>query len=214
MRTPFSVRLGMLLTAAVLISVTPALARAPAGPAREPDATSVFPPWQDGRNNDADPRGFEFTVPDIDDLADFHGARRKRAFEAAQNGPHAGDQFARAERLGDVIVGAEFESQDTVRFAAFGGKENHRDRGQTDGLTNGAANFQTVPARNHDVEDKKRRALAFGVGENIDSGGINAHHEAFVFQMMANKAGDVGIVFDDKDAGLHAIILAESVRST
>src|ERR1700739_4427019 len=73
MRTPFSVRLGMLLTAAVLISVTPALARAPAGPAREPDATSVFPPWQDGRNNDADPRGFEFTVPYVHNLADFHG---------------------------------------------------------------------------------------------------------------------------------------------
>ena len=73
MRTPFSVRLGMLISAALLISVPPALAQAPAGPAREPDATSVYPPWQGGRNNDADSRGFEFTVPDADNLADFHG---------------------------------------------------------------------------------------------------------------------------------------------
>ena len=73
MRTPFSVGLGMLISAALLIFVTPALARAPARTASEPDATSVYPPWQGGRNNDADPRGFEFTVPDADNLADFHG---------------------------------------------------------------------------------------------------------------------------------------------
>jgi ABC-type molybdate transport system substrate-binding protein len=33
----------------------------------------VFPPWQHGRNNDALMRGLEFTVPEVDDLADFHG---------------------------------------------------------------------------------------------------------------------------------------------
>jgi ABC-type molybdate transport system substrate-binding protein len=63
----------MLLSAAVLTFASPALAHAPAGAAHGPDATSVFPPWQGGRNNDADPRGFEFDVPDADNLADFHG---------------------------------------------------------------------------------------------------------------------------------------------
>jgi ABC-type molybdate transport system substrate-binding protein len=33
----------------------------------------IFPPWQHGANNDALNRGFEFTVPEVDDLADFHG---------------------------------------------------------------------------------------------------------------------------------------------
>ena len=33
----------------------------------------MFPPWQHGENNDATNRGFEFTVPQVDDLADFHG---------------------------------------------------------------------------------------------------------------------------------------------
>src|SRR5258708_31859849 len=36
-------------------------------------AEKVFPPWQHGENNDATRRGFEFTVPEVDDLADFHG---------------------------------------------------------------------------------------------------------------------------------------------
>ncbi len=33
----------------------------------------VFPPWQHGANNDVADRGLEFTVPEIDNLPDFHG---------------------------------------------------------------------------------------------------------------------------------------------
>jgi ABC-type molybdate transport system substrate-binding protein len=35
---------------------------------------SIFPPWQHGANNDATQRGLSFTVPQVDDLADFHGS--------------------------------------------------------------------------------------------------------------------------------------------
>lgn len=41
--------------------------------ARTIAAVDPSPPWQHGQNNDALNRGFEFTVPDADDLADFHG---------------------------------------------------------------------------------------------------------------------------------------------
>jgi ABC-type molybdate transport system substrate-binding protein len=34
---------------------------------------AFFPPWQHGENNDATQRGLSFTVPQVDDLADFHG---------------------------------------------------------------------------------------------------------------------------------------------
>jgi molybdate transport system substrate-binding protein len=34
---------------------------------------SIFPPWQHGENSDATQRGLSFTVPEVDDLADFHG---------------------------------------------------------------------------------------------------------------------------------------------
>ncbi|MGC1304598.1 MAG: substrate-binding domain-containing protein [Caulobacteraceae bacterium] len=51
-----------------------ALAQSPAqAPATARDRDAVFPPWQHGQNNDAIDRGLEFTVPQIDDLADFHG---------------------------------------------------------------------------------------------------------------------------------------------
>ena len=35
---------------------------------------AIYPPWQRGTNNDASNRGFEFTVPPADALADFHGS--------------------------------------------------------------------------------------------------------------------------------------------
>lgn len=43
--------------------------------AQEPvQHNSIFPPWQQGENNDAAQRGLSFMVPEVDDLADFHGA--------------------------------------------------------------------------------------------------------------------------------------------
>jgi ABC-type molybdate transport system substrate-binding protein len=34
---------------------------------------AIFPPWQHGANSDATQRGLSFSVPQVDDLADFHG---------------------------------------------------------------------------------------------------------------------------------------------
>ena len=44
-----------------------------AAPAFAQRSPGVFPPWQDGSNNDVEHRGLEFTVPEADNLADFHG---------------------------------------------------------------------------------------------------------------------------------------------
>ena len=34
----------------------------------------LYPPWSHGGNDPATDRGLEFTVPDVDDMADFHGS--------------------------------------------------------------------------------------------------------------------------------------------
>jgi ABC-type molybdate transport system substrate-binding protein len=76
------------ITAALaLIAALPGLARAQATPpaASAPDVgwngkaqaprylEQIFPPWQHGDNNDAVNKGFVFTVPEVDVMADFHG---------------------------------------------------------------------------------------------------------------------------------------------
>jgi molybdate transport system substrate-binding protein len=53
--------------------VAPALA-ADSGGAKVPlYPRFVYPPWQKGANNDVADRGMEFTVPEVDNLPDFHG---------------------------------------------------------------------------------------------------------------------------------------------
>jgi len=147
-------------------------------------------------------------------LADFQGAGRKRALKTAQHGLDAGDEFARAEGLGDVVVGAQFEAEDAIGFAAFRCQKNYRDRRQAGSLANGATYFQAVFARYHNVENEECGTLALSVGQYVGSGGINANGEAFVFEMMADQAGNVGIVFDDEKTWFHGIIVAKAVAST
>jgi molybdate transport system substrate-binding protein len=60
--------------ASLIVAVTALLmVFAPSAHAAEDKSLGIFPPWQHGANNDAVNRGVEFTVPSVDDLADFHG---------------------------------------------------------------------------------------------------------------------------------------------
>lgn len=42
--------------------------------ARAQSVLDIYPPWSGGANNPARDRGLDFTVPQIDSLADFHGS--------------------------------------------------------------------------------------------------------------------------------------------
>ena len=90
----------------------------------------------------------------------------------------------------------------------------YKRQGKTGSLANGTADFQTVFAGDHDVENEECRTLTLGVGENVGPSGINADGEAFVFEMMADQAGNIRIVFDDEKAGFHGIIVTKAVPST
>lgn len=69
----------------IALSLAAAVATALSLPALAQDASkdwtlprdphdAAYPPWQNGRNNDAQPRGFNFTVPEVDNLPDLHGS--------------------------------------------------------------------------------------------------------------------------------------------
>lgn len=63
--------LGRRAAALLITAVSVACASARAQPPQQQEA--IFPPWQHGTNNDVEARGLEFTVPEVDNLADFHG---------------------------------------------------------------------------------------------------------------------------------------------
>ena len=70
------IRNALLGAAACAVSHRPALAQDTGwhGRAEVPRyQEQIFPPWQHGANNDTTSRGLDFTVPEVDVLADFHG---------------------------------------------------------------------------------------------------------------------------------------------
>ena len=148
------------------------------------------------------------------DFVDPQWAGRKGPLKAAQHGLHAGDQFARAEWFGDVIVGAEFKAEHAIGFAALGREKDHRDRGQRLRLPDLPAKFQAIFAGHHDVENEQRRPLPLGFGKNCVTGWVQFHHEAGRFQMVTNEARNVGIVFYHEDVLFHAAIVSASRTAT
>src|ERR1700690_3060468 len=67
-------------------------------------------------------------------LVDLGGQGRQGTLETAQDGLYAGHKFARAEGLGDVVIGAEFQSQNAIGLATLGGEKDYWDRCQRDRL--------------------------------------------------------------------------------
>jgi hypothetical protein len=148
------------------------------------------------------------------DVADLERAGWKRTLEAPEHGLHASYKFSRAEGFGDVVVRSNLEAKDTVGFATFGGQENHGYCGQTLSLADGAAEFETVLAGDHDVEHEERRTLTLGVNDYSGAVGIDADGKTFVLQVMANETRNIRIVFDDEDAWFHGFIVTKGVAST
>ncbi len=60
------------LCLAIALSPLPAAAET-GGKVAPPRGDEIFPPWQHGANNGALDKGLDFTLPEIDVLADFHG---------------------------------------------------------------------------------------------------------------------------------------------
>src|SRR5579863_2134109 len=69
-------------------------------------------------------RSVDFEVAKAENLKFFWRLPR-----AAQHAPHTGNQFTRAEGLGDVVVTAEFEALNPVGLGGFRGEEDYRDGG-------------------------------------------------------------------------------------
>ncbi len=68
--TSFHPMMPRVLSAA---AVACALLGAAAAPAETDPAVKYFPPWSHGTNDPVQERGLEFTVPEVDNLPDFHG---------------------------------------------------------------------------------------------------------------------------------------------
>src|SRR5208282_3813558 len=54
---------------------------------------------------------------------------RHRALRPSEHSAYTRQQFAGTEWLGQVVIGAEFQTHDSVRFVAYTGEHDDRNRG-------------------------------------------------------------------------------------
>src|SRR5713226_2029414 len=134
-------------------------------------------------------------------LADFNGAGRVgRRLRAAEQRFDACQQFTRAERLGDVIVGAHLEAHDAVGFFATRGEHEDGETIERVIPANFPADIEAGNLGKHEVEKQeiRRRFLQGAQAAAAVERGIDL--KTFVREIVANQFDDIAVVFDDQDA--------------
>ena len=113
-------------------------------------------------------------------------------------------QFLDEERLGQVVVGTEFQPLDAVAQFVARGQQDHRcgDAGRTQALEH----RQAVAARQHDVEhDRVEPALVCALEAGVAVEAMH-HLHAAGHQAGADELGEFRFVFDQQD--FHAVAVA------
>ena len=122
-----------------------------------------------------------------------------RAGLAAQDGAHAGGDFAWRKGLGDVVVGTEFEAKNAVDFFAASGEEDHRNVPSFGVAAQLLEHFEARGVGQADVEDdqvERRlpvRRQGFPAQQHVPDG------EAFAGQRVDQRVGNGLFVFNEKD---------------
>ena len=119
-----------------------------------------------------------------------------RAVGAAQHRIDPGQQFTRVERLGEIVVRADFETDDAIGLVPLGGEHDHR---RLRLGTHLAAQFETADAGQHDVEnDQVDRRLSQHLAHLVAIAG-GADLETVAAQELGDEMADLAIVVDDED---------------
>ena len=85
------------------------------------------------------------------------------ALGPAEDGSDPGGQLPCAERLDDVVVGAELQAGHSIGFVLWGREHDHRDLGAASDITE---HLETVDSGEHDIEDDQIGLLGFDEGNS------------------------------------------------
>ncbi len=136
--------------------------------------------------------------PEIDDgrrTVDRHGLVR-----APEERADPGGQLAQAERLGDVVVGAELEPDDLVELGILG--RQHHDRHARLGPDD-AADLDPGQLGEHQVEQDEVRALGTELDQRLAAVGGRHDPESVGLERVDERLAQGRLVVDDEDRSCH-----------
>lgn len=114
------------------------------------------------------------------------------------------DEFARAERFGDIVVPADFETQHPVDL--FVARRKKQDR-QSRCLADLAADVQAIHVGHANIEDDEIDAAAAEGGHRLGTVANCQPCQAGALEGEADHVADVRFVIDDENAGRHPSVL-------
>ena len=117
-------------------------------------------------------------------------------------GPDAGGQLAQAERLGDVVVGAELEADDLVELRVLGGEhdDGHARLGPDD-----PADLDPGELGEHEVEQDEVRALGPEADERLAPVGRGDDAVALRLERLGERLAQCRLVVHDEDRPCHPL---------
>ena len=115
--------------------------------------------------------------------------------------PDPGRQLAQAERLGDVVVGAELQPDDLVELGVLG--RQHDDRHARLGADD-AADLDARQLREHQVQEDEVRSLGPEHGQGLAAVGRGDDPESVGLERVDERLAEGGLVVDDEDRSCHA----------
>ncbi|MCY1233057.1 hypothetical protein D9M72_455750 [compost metagenome] len=139
---------------------------------------------------------------------------------APQNRAHPEHQFPGRERLGDVIVRTDLQSQDPVILRPQGRQHNDGDAHR---LAEPAAHFHAVQAGQHAVQQDEVRVPLRREAQGREPVRSEVHLEARLHKVVTDHSGDGLFVFDEEyppvsDCGLDrrrlGLVHSSSIGST
>jgi len=128
--------------------------------------------------------------------------RRKRAPRPAEDRLHPGRELPRAERLRDVVVGADLEADDAVDLTGARREEDDR-RGMS--LADLLAQVEPGDVGQADIDQDQVEALPRDERQDGQSLRETDGLQTFRLEDILKVVQDRGLVFDDEDLRLHAL---------
>src|SRR5579862_1034686 len=119
----------------------------------------------------------------------------------AQDRANTSDEFTGAERLGDVIVCAEFQPLDAVGLCGFCGQKDDRNCRERWGLANVMAEVEAINPGQHDVQKENSRSFTKGLRDQRSARDEVTRRKAGSPQIMRDEAADIFFVFNHEDHG-------------
>ena len=134
----------------------------------------------------------------IERQVSHHDLRGAEFRGPAQEGTKTGEQFAKFEGFGEVVVGAGIEAGDAVFDGIARGE--HENRHALIQRTNGAADLKAIFPGNHHVENNEVIVVDFDLIQGVGAGGGHVDGVGLLLQTASDETHDAGIVFDEEQS--------------